>query len=154
MTARSLFDPPDNDPYEPPVVAAARQVTTPTPGAVGETDPATSWDAAVAITGRTGSQRRRVLDLFASLPLTGATNTEIETALGMDRPSGSNRRGELETAGLVQKVRDDNGKVQTRPTSTGQPATVYRITTLGAQVAEYLLTDDPVYRHAYLQGAT
>lgn len=99
-------------------------------------DPWTSFAAAVAAAGGAGSQRRRVLALLWERGEHGATNTEIEASLGLERPSGSNRRGELEAAGLCR------GSTATRPTPRGQPAIVYVITTLGQQVAEVIAAEE------------
>lgn len=98
--------------------------------------PPASWETAIALCGHGGNTRFRVLAHIVDTGTEGATNTEIEDALDLKRPSGSNRRLELEEAGLV--MQDPDGRQ--RPTPTGQPATVYIATPLGVDVAHHLHT--------------
>jgi hypothetical protein len=112
---------------------AARNVARSTPGFARSGQPTSAWDTAVRIAGRTGTQRRLCLDYFVRVGERGATNIELEEALGLRRPSGSNRRLELEQAGLVHARTG-----LSRPTGTGAPAQVYAVTGLGLAVWNHL----------------
>lgn len=97
---------------------------------------ATERAAAAANAGRSGSQRRRVLEAIAGAGSDGHTDFELERLLGLNRPSPGNRRGELVTAGLVA----NSGR--TRKTNTGSPAVVWVLTDAGREVFGRLEGDD------------
>jgi len=96
--------------------------------------PSTAWDAALAATRNAESDRWRVLDLFYDEP--DLTNLEIEDRLRLKRPTGSNRRLDLEQLGLVERVTG-----QTRRMAGTQPSQVYKITPLGRAVYEHHLEE-------------
>lgn len=73
----------------------------PRPGIVGAGHPDTSRAAARGITPRTGTQRRRVLDHIARCGTEGATDAELQEALGLNGNSERPRRIELVEAGLI-----------------------------------------------------
>lgn len=73
----------------------------PRPGIVGATHPDTSHAAAVQVMPRTGTQRRRVLDYIAACGDHGATDLELQHALGLGGNSERPRRVELVTAELI-----------------------------------------------------
>jgi hypothetical protein len=126
----SLFD------EAPPTVEEVLEDLAEASPPAAASDPWTSFAAARHAAGGAGSQRRRVLMLLWEREARGATNTEIEAELGMNRPSGSNRRLELERAGLCRAT------TMHRPTPTGDAAVVYQITTLGQQVAEAIAAEE------------
>lgn len=78
----------------------------------------TSLEAAQAILPKAGTLRRKVLDYIAA-QADGATDQEIQQALGMDPSTERPRRVELQRAGLVC----DSGK--TRRTASGRNAVVW-----------------------------
>lgn len=82
--------------------------------------PQTSRDAAVDIREHAHKQRARVLAFLASRGAHGATDQEIEQALGMVGNSVRPRRGELLESGCLE----DSGT--TRKTVSGRNATVWR----------------------------
>ena len=79
----------------------------------------TSMDAAVAIEDRVGTLRRKVRDYLLSRGREGATDDEIQVALGMNPSTERPRRIELVEARKVL----DSGK--TRKTLSGRAATVW-----------------------------
>lgn len=79
---------------------------------------------------RKAAIRLRVLGHIAGAGDHGSTDVETEAALGLTRPSGSNRRGELARDGLVV----DSGR--TRATSTGCKAIVWVLTDEGRKALE------------------
>lgn len=83
-----------------------------------------------------GGQRRRVLEAIAAAGPAGVTDAELEDRLALARPSPGNRRGELVADGLVEATGAH------RPTRTGTPATVWRLTPTGSRVAAYLHDKD------------
>lgn len=85
--------------------------------------PATSREAALSMVGAAKRQRPDVLAFLIERGDAGATDAEIEDALGMRHQSASPRRGELVAAGLVV----DSGK--RRPTPSGRRAIVWRVAT-------------------------
>lgn len=121
---------------DPPEVTEAVAAIAQAPVPVGSGDPSTSFEAALAAAGRAGSVRATVLGYLAGRGILGATNSEIEADLHLARPTGSNRRGDLERAGLCRATS------RRRPTPTGSPAIVYEITSLGQRVAEHLAAQD------------
>lgn len=80
---------------------------------------ATSEAAAEAIKPKAGSQRARVYAFILGRGEYGATDEEIQAALGISESSVRPRRGELREAGLIH----DSGR--TRPTRSGGQATVW-----------------------------
>jgi hypothetical protein len=86
------------------------------PGLVRNDHPETSRAAAYAVTPRTGTQRRRVLDAIAAKP---STDEEIQSALHMNPNTQRPRRVELVRGGWV----GDSG--ERRPSSTGQDSIVW-----------------------------
>lgn len=81
----------------------------------------TSKDAAADIREHAHKQRARVLAFIASRGAQGATDQEIEHALGMVGNSVRPRRGELLENGCIE----DSG--ETRKTVAGRKATVWRL---------------------------
>lgn len=86
---------------------------------MGNTHPPTSRAAAARALPRSGSDRRRVYDLIAARGAEGATDDEIEVALGLPHQTASARRNGLRDDGWVA----DSGR--RRPTRTGAEATVW-----------------------------
>lgn len=91
----------------------------PRPGKARRNAPATSKDAAEAITSVTGEQRRLVLMTITVLG--GATDAEIAHSTGLSGDSVRPRRGELLAAGAIV----DSGK--RRKTTSGRMATVWEV---------------------------
>lgn len=96
MTEPTLFDPPPAQAHSATSCAAARAAV---PHAQG--------------------QRERVLAFLRSRGACGATDAEIQEALGLDGSTQRPRRVELVRAGLVV----DTGRV--RPTQSGRVAAVF-----------------------------
>jgi hypothetical protein len=90
--------------------------------------PATSREAAYSMVGPAKKQRADVLAFLIERGEAGATDAEIEAALGMRHQSASPRRGELVASGLVV----DSGK--RRPTPSGRRAVVW-VPATGATLA-------------------
>lgn len=82
----------------------------------------TSRAAAEAVEPKAATLRRRVLEYLRSVHPDGATDNEIQAALGMDPNTQRPRRVELVTMRLVR----DSG--QTRPTPSGRRAVVWEAT--------------------------
>ena len=74
----------------------------PRPGIVGADHPDTSKLAARTIEPRTGTQRRRVLDWCIMRAEAGATDLELQEALGLDGNTERPRRLELVHAGYLE----------------------------------------------------
>jgi hypothetical protein len=87
--------------------------------------PETERRAAIEVQPRTGTARRRVLDLIASRGETGATDEEVSIALRMRLYTAAPRRTELVRGGWVM----DSGK--RRRTTTGSRAAVWMLTDAG-----------------------
>lgn len=81
--------------------------------------------AAYEMLPESGIIRRRVLDVIALAGEHGRTDQELEDELGLQRPTGGNRRGELMVGGWVR----DSGL--RRPTRSGKPAAVWVLTVEG-----------------------
>jgi hypothetical protein len=84
-----------------------RSLFDPAPGIVGHTHPDPSRAAAERVTPRTGTQRARVLDYVRWASETwrdnpGATDAEVQRALGMDGNTERPRRIELVNAGHLE----------------------------------------------------
>jgi hypothetical protein len=79
----------------------------------------TSREAAEAIEPSAESYRGQVLAEIRGRGLRGATDDEIQVALGMNPSTERPRRVELWRASLVMPTRE------TRPTRSGRPATVW-----------------------------
>lgn len=110
-------------------MAGVGDVTQPTlfdpaVGLVGHTHPDTSHTAARSVMPRTGTQRRRVLDFIARRGRLGATDLEVQEALGMNGNTERPRRVELVDAGLIT----DSGR---RATVHGHPMIVWVATVDG-----------------------
>ena len=90
----------------------------------------TEQAAAQAAIPAAGTIRRAVLAHIVSCGERGSTDVETEAALGLSRPSGSNRRKELVDAGLVC----DSGR--RRLTGTGRFAAVWVATEAGRQAVQ------------------
>lgn len=73
----------------------------PKPGMVRRDAPDTSRAAAKAVMPRTGTQRRRVLDYIIGCGEHGATDLELQNALGLSGNSERPRRVELVDAELI-----------------------------------------------------
>lgn len=111
-----------------------------TAGAARRSDPATAKRAAQDVQPRTGSQRHRILTLYAHADSVavqrgrwGMTADEVCAALERQHLPGrvavngvAKRVSELYHAGAIAPIPD-----QTRPTRNGSDATVYTITTKG-----------------------
>lgn len=83
----------------------------------------TELDAAGRALPRSGTQRRKVYDYLVSSG--GATDEEVQIALGINHNSQTPRRLELVEAGLVV----DSG--QRRATISGASAIVWKVTSVG-----------------------
>lgn len=95
--------------------------TPETPGA-RNTDPSTSHQAATANPVGRSSGRRAILETLAVLG--SATDCQLSHYTGLLRGSAAKRRGELVTAGLVE--RSGRGV-----TDTGSPALTWKLTDAG-----------------------
>lgn len=115
-----------------------------TAGAARRSDPATAKRAAQDVQPRTGSQRHRILELYAHAALArvadvrvGLTADEVCAALerqhrGHVAVNGVAKRvSELYHAGAILPHLDSDGDDVTRKTRNGSDATVYTITTKG-----------------------
>lgn len=96
----------------------------PNPPARRNAPAGTSDAAARRIAGRAAKQRADVLAVIMGAGALGATDAEIETAIGIRAQSVSPRRGELRALGLVV----DSGR--RRLTPRGCPATVWVAATI------------------------
>ena len=92
-----------------------------TPGA-RTSDPSTSQEAATANPVGRSSGRRAILETLAVLG--SATDCQLSHYTGLLRGSAAKRRGELVTAGLVERA----GR---GITDTGSPALTWRLTDTG-----------------------
>jgi hypothetical protein len=90
----------------------------PAEGIVGAHHPDTSRLAALEVAPRTGTQRARVLDYIRTRGSRGATDAEIQHALGMNGNTERPRRIELVEGGWLT----DSGL---RRTVSGRPAIVW-----------------------------
>lgn len=95
-----------------------------TPPARRNAPAGTSDAAAHRIAGHAARQRADVLAVIVKAGALGATDAEIETAIGIRAQSVSPRRGELRALGLVV----DSGR--RRPTPRGRPAAVWIAATI------------------------
>jgi DNA-binding transcriptional ArsR family regulator len=100
------------------------------PPASRRTDPETCETAAKIAGMRASFNRLRVLALLIDGPL---TDFELAAKTGVQQTSIGKRRGECKDHGLVEALRDDSGKVVTRPSPTRSPSTVWAITDKGRQ---------------------
>lgn len=122
-----LFDAPQDE------ADVAREMARRRPGFARHGQPDSAWDAAVHIAADAAGLRFRVLAAFVAAGDEGLTNLEVEASLGLRRPTGSNRRLELEQHALVAKVTGAK-----RTLGTSEPAQVYRITPLGLAVHRHV----------------
>lgn len=119
MTELTLFD------------ATAADVLTPTVGPYHRDDPITSREAALRNAPRSGTQRAAVLLALADAADGGLTGFELWGRTPCRYPHvATTRVEELVRLGLAEPTDD------TRPTDTGAQATVWRITAVGAWVAD------------------
>ena len=95
------------------------------------TDPVTAHDAAARVSPN-GTRARALLALNACAH--GLTDFELAERTGVGQTSIGKRRLELLRAGLVE------GTDERRPSPSGTPALVWRITTAGAQEARRIAT--------------
>lgn len=96
------------------------------------TDPVTSHQAAAAVAPRAGTTRARALVALAAAGHRGLTDFELAARTGLGQTSVGVRRKELRDAGLVTAT-DER-----RPSPSGTPALVWRITDRGALEARRL----------------
>jgi hypothetical protein len=92
---------------------------------VGHSDDDTSKEAAIAIAPVAGHKRLTVLRFFDEQGARGATTDEAEIALSMKHQTCSARVNELAKLCMIERT-DER-----RTTSSGRPASVYRITVKG-----------------------
>lgn len=105
----------------------------------------TSKSAALEVMPRSGTQRMKVLEFIATCEDEGATDEDVRVCLDMRYSSENARRLELVEGGWVK----DSGR--TRPTDTGNQATVWILTSLarsrvadgGIVIAGCAATPDP-----------
>lgn len=88
-------------------------------------DPITSHQAAAATAPRAGTTRARALVALAAAGHRGLTDFELAARTGLGQTSVGVRRKELRDAGLVEAT-DER-----RPSPSGTPALVWRITDPG-----------------------
>lgn len=91
---------------------------------------ATSNLAADAALPKTGTLRRQVFDAITA---GGRTDDEVEVLLGRTHQSVSASRFTLARDGWVEPLLDEDGKAVTRPTRTGNAATVWTPTAASRQ---------------------
>lgn len=95
-----------------------------------DTDPETSWEAAFANLGAKAVDRRSALrSLYATHSL---TDFELGDEMNRVQSSAGKRRGELRDLGLAEWTGEH------RPSPSGSPARVWRITPRGMRVHEEL----------------
>lgn len=95
--------------------------------------PKTAHEAAVAVTGKTGTQKRAVLLALYAAGEHGLTDYDASVRCGIARPhAAATRRKALERAGLVK----DSGRE--RATDSGRNAAVWVLTDLGRDLASKL----------------
>lgn len=99
------------------------------PGKVRADGPATSRATARAITMRTGSVRRRILDELVAAPH-GLCDLELQTRLNLNPSTQRPRRGELADHGLIRPRAGVDGKPGHR-TINGTAWTVWEPTPAG-----------------------
>jgi hypothetical protein len=126
------FQIPDSVAIQLDIDQAAPRVVENRPGPSHAHGPVTERIAKMRNYPRSGSQRWRVLEALAAAGERGRTDYELEVELELLRPSPGNRRAELVEDGLVLNAGE------TRPTSTGAPAIVWRLTDFGLEVYEHL----------------
>jgi hypothetical protein len=107
------------DALEAPAVAAP---------AVRAADPDTCATAAVRAAANAGTNRALALRVHASHPA-GLTDFELADLTGVPQTSIGKRRGELVTLGLVERT------AARRPSPSGSPAIVWRVTADGFKAA-------------------
>lgn len=87
----------------------------------------TSHDAAEKAEPHAGTERARVLAHLESVGTYGATDEEIQIALGMNPSTQRPRRVELQKAGQVEEACNVFGQKLQRKTTSGRNAQVWRI---------------------------
>lgn len=126
----TLFDQPAAD------EALARDVTSPRPGAARATDPTTSRKAARNVKPRTGSQRAKVLLVFAEVGDHGLTGDDLAARLG-DRNGSSWRSRMAELRDLYDPPLIERTGT-TRATRSGEEGDVHAVTEAGRRLAGVL----------------
>lgn len=94
-------------------------------------DPETAVEAANAHPALRGADRKAALLAHAAHPF-GLTDFELSTLIGRQQTSAGKRRGELRDAGLIAQTEIK------RPSPSGTPALVWRITQDGLALARTL----------------
>ena len=87
--------------------------------------------AALTVAHISGSPYRRMVLAAHYDHQDGLTDDDVARIVGhpdMPPPRAASRRGELARDGWLEKLYDDDGKRVTRPTRTGHPAQVWRLT--------------------------
>lgn len=102
--------------------------------AARRSDPPTSHEAARRNPFAKMNDLRRVLEIHYRHQA-GLTDFELAEIVRRKQPSAGKRRGELRDAGLIEQT------TERRPSDTGSPATVWRITEKGIAVARELIQE-------------
>ena len=98
------------------------------PPASRNSDPETCHIAAASAALRASHGRLRAL---RQLSYGARTDFELAAATGVIQSSIGKRRGELRDAGFVEAAIGTDGKTEKRPSDSGSPAIVWRITDKG-----------------------
>lgn len=101
-------------------------------GTARSSDPDTSWEAALRNLSGKRTDRREALMAHAAFCDTGLTDFALASLMERQQTSVGKRRGELRDWGLVE----DRGT--RRPSPSGSPAIVWRITERGRRMARAL----------------
>lgn len=96
-------------------------------GSFRKSDPPTPRLAALRSYNKVGKQRRKVLKVFVEAGDSGLTDYQAGERCGILRTSAGKRRLELGELHLIEKT----DPVEHRPTDTGSPAIVWRVTEAG-----------------------
>lgn len=104
------------------------------PGGAREFGHDTEHQAGARAGNGSGTARLRVLEHLAGAGSWGRTDYEISVAVGMLRTSAGKRRKELAVQGFVAQTGER------RPTDTGAPAIVWRITPKGLAALDGMRT--------------
>lgn len=97
------------------------------------TDPETSKEAWDSVANDAANQRIKLLRLYAEME----DATDDEVAFVADMLDGNNytkRCSDLRRQGLIEPIRDEGGKVLTRPGLSGRSRMLCRITPKGREV--------------------
>jgi hypothetical protein len=126
--ARARSDHPSLDGLLGAEVDAGNVVAGPVHGPATHGAHVTEEDAAERIRLVAGNLRARVLAAIVEAGPAGLTDTEVEAKLGLRRPTGGNRRGELVKLGLVAKRLDEGGATIKRTVAGHGPAACWAAT--------------------------